>query len=157
RQLEKFREVPVISFGWVALFILFYVLLVGPLDYFVLKKVFKRLELTWVTFPATVLLVSVLAYATAYALKGDELRVNKVDLVEVDLPGPHQVYGHTWFTLFSPRAQSYTLGLEPAAAGWASAPPAGAPAPVLAVLEGSDRGLRTGSQGLFPRAYEYAD
>jgi hypothetical protein len=155
RGLESFEAVPVVSFGWVALFILFYIALVGPLDYFVLKKVFKRLELTWVTFPATVLLVSVLAYATAYALKGDELRVNKIDIVEIDLHQPRQVYGRTWFTVFSPRVQSYTLGLEPAP-GWAgrSAGPSGT---VLTVLEGSDRGLRTGSQGLFPRPYEYAE
>ena len=44
RELESFEDVPVISFGWVALFILFYIVLVGPLDYFILKKVFKRLE-----------------------------------------------------------------------------------------------------------------
>src|SRR5262249_58038627 len=38
-------EVPVISFGWVALFIVIYILVVGPLDYFFLKKVVHRLEL----------------------------------------------------------------------------------------------------------------
>src|SRR5207245_8617951 len=30
--LEDFEDVPVISFGWVALFILLYILVVGPLD-----------------------------------------------------------------------------------------------------------------------------
>src|SRR5205807_7116983 len=83
RNLETFREVPTVSFGWVALFTLFYIGLVGPLDYFVLKKLFKRLELTWVTFPATVLLVSVTAYFTAYWLKGDDLHIKKLDLVEI--------------------------------------------------------------------------
>jgi hypothetical protein len=157
RGLETFEEVPVISFGWVALFILFYIALVGPLDYFVLKKVFKRLELTWLTFPLTVILVSVLAYATAYALKGDDLRVNKIDVVEIDLHQPRQVYGHTWLTLFSPRVQSYTLGLVPSAPDWCAAPPAGSASTLLTVMEGSDRGLRTGSQGLFPRPYEYTE
>ena len=55
RGLEMFEEIPVISFGVVALFILFYIVLVGPLDYFILKKLFKRLELTWITFPTIVL------------------------------------------------------------------------------------------------------
>ena len=64
RELEQFEEVPVISFGWVALFILFYIVLVGPLDYFILKKVFKRLEWTWISSPILVLVVSVAAYAT---------------------------------------------------------------------------------------------
>jgi hypothetical protein len=157
RGMEMFEEVPVISFGWVALFILCYIALVGPLDYFVLKKVFKRLELTWVTFPLTVLVVSVAAYFTAYALKGDDLRINKIDLVDIDLHGRGQVYGHSWFTLFSPRIQSYTVGAEPATPEWAAPPAEGAPGPVLTVLETSERNLRAGSQGLFPRPYEYAE
>ncbi len=153
RSVETFGEVPVISFGWVALFLLVYIVLVGPLDYFVLKKVFKRLELTWITFPLVVIAVSVAAYLTAYYVKGDDLWINKVDLVDVDLHGPGGVYGSTWFALFNPRSQSFTVGLEPAAPGWA-APPA-EPA-VLAPLEGP---LRTvpGSPGLFRRAYEYAE
>ena len=52
QQLENYEGVPVISFGWVALFILLYILLIGPVDYLFLKKVLSRLELTWITFPA---------------------------------------------------------------------------------------------------------
>ncbi len=158
RGRETFESVPVISFGWVALFILFYILLVGPLDYFILKKVFKRLELTWVTFPAVVIVVSVAAYFTAYALKGDDLRVNKVDLVEFDLHEPRQAYGTSWFTLFSPRIQSYSVGVEPAAPDWTGSPPGGAPAwsGTVATMESAEVLLRTGSQGLFRRPYEYA-
>jgi hypothetical protein len=156
RRLEAIDQVPVIPFYWVALFIFFYIALVGPLDYFVLKKLFKRLELTWITFPLTVLVVSVIAYAIAYASKGDEVRVKKVDLIDVDLHAPQQVYGHTWFTLFSPRAQSYTVGIEPADT-WTGPVPPSAPGPVLTLLEGGDRSPRAGSAGLFPRPYEYAD
>jgi hypothetical protein len=158
RALDDFGEIPTIPFYWVALFILFYILLVGPIDYFLLKKVFKRLELTWVTFPAAVILISVAAYFIAYAVKGDDRRVNKVDVVEIDLQEPRQVYGTSWFTLFSPRIQNYTLGLEPAPE-WA-APPAGNPAPgatVVTVMDRPDEGGRKGSQGLFRRPYEYAE
>jgi hypothetical protein len=156
RGLEKFDELPTIPFGWVALFVLFYIALVGPLDYFVLKKVFKRLELTWITFPLTVVVVSVAAYFTAYALKGDDLRINKIDLVDVDLHGPSQVYGRSWFTLFSPRVQGYTVGLEPAG-GWTAPVPKGAPGPLFTLLEAGDRDSRGGSQGLFPRPYDYVE
>ena len=31
---------------------------IGPLDYLFLKKVVKKLELTWITFPTVVLVVS---------------------------------------------------------------------------------------------------
>src|SRR5262249_54535104 len=91
--LEEFEDVPVISFGWVALFILIYILVVGPLDYFFLKKVVKRLELTWITFPTVVITISVAAYFTAYWVKGNDQKINKVDLVDIDLH-THQVYGN---------------------------------------------------------------
>ena len=79
--VDTFDGVPVISFGWVAIFIVLYILLIGPVEYFFLKKVLGRLELTWVTFPIIVLTVSAAAYFTAYAVKGRDLKVNKVDVV----------------------------------------------------------------------------
>jgi hypothetical protein len=159
-RLESFKEVPVISFGWVALFILVYIIIVGPLDYLILKKVFKRLELTWITFPTVVLVISVAAYFTAYSLKGDDLRINKIDVLDLDLHGPApQAYGTTWVTLFSPRIQNYTVGIEPAAPSWVEAPSASAatPGPVVTVMEGNEfLNPRMGSQGLFGRRYLYA-
>src|SRR5205807_960146 len=112
---------------------------------FVLKKVFKRLELTWITFPTLVLLVSILAYAIAYRSKGDDVRINQIDLVEYDLHG-NQGYGTSWFTLFSPRVARYTFGLEPAAPEWASKMPDPAPYPgtMLATLNTTDRFQRIG-------------
>ncbi|HLJ98208.1 MAG TPA: hypothetical protein VKU02_33930 [Gemmataceae bacterium] len=158
--LEDFEDVPVISFGWVALFILLYILVVGPLDYFFLKKVLKRLELTWITFPTVVITISVAAYFTAYWLKGNDQRVNKVDLLDVDLH-TQQLVGNTWFTIFSPRIQHYTIGLEPASSEWVTtAASSGANASVvlswMARPEMSYGGTgRAQSQGLFRRAYEY--
>ncbi|MGF1581289.1 MAG: hypothetical protein ACFCD0_18140 [Gemmataceae bacterium] len=121
RELDKFN-VAMISFSWVALFILIYILIVGPAEYFILKKVFKRLEWTWVTFPAVVLIISIAAYYTAYAIKGSELKINKVDLVDIDLRTELDkdgkttgsfAYGKTWFTLLSPSIQNYTIGVDP--------------------------------------------
>jgi hypothetical protein len=168
RALESFQEVPVISFGWVALFILVYIFIVGPLDYLILKKVFKRLELTWITFPTVVLVISVAAYFTAYSLKGNDLRINKIDVIDLDLHGrTPQAYGSSWVTLFSPRIQNYTIGIEPAAppasqegapawVGPASTDPR-APRPLVTVMEGGETmSGRIGSQGLFRRTYEYA-
>lgn len=156
RTMELFEDVPTISFGWVALFLLLFIALVGPLDYILLKKVFKRLELTWVTFPLIVLGACVAAYFGAYSMKGEELRVNKVDLIEVDLHQPNQVYVHSWFTLFSPRAQSYTVGIDPSSE-WAGPLAEGAPGPVVTLLEGGDNTRRQASQALFDRPYQYAE
>ncbi len=156
RSLETFGSIPTISFGWVALFLLGYIALIGPVDYFILKRVFKRLEWTWVTFPTIVLGVSVAAYVGAYSVKGDDLWINKVDLVDVDLAG-RQVCGTTWWSLFNPRSQAFTVGLEPAAPGWFTLPSGAEPAPAnVSILEGPLRSV-PGSPGLFRRPYEYTD
>ncbi len=81
---DTFEGVPVVSFGWVAFLIVLYILLIGPIEYFFLKRVLGRLELTWITFPIIVLTVSLAAYFTAYSIKGRDLKINKVDVVDVD-------------------------------------------------------------------------
>jgi hypothetical protein len=160
KNLEVFKDVTVISFGWVALFILIYIVIVGPLDYFFLKNVVKRLELTWITFPTVVLVVSGAAYFTAYALKGNDMKINKVDLIDIDLPG-REVYGSAWFTLFSPRIQLYTVGIEPAAPVWTSEPGSGNKAAGVVVSWMGHPDDRYGSynrprsQSLFRRTYAY--
>jgi hypothetical protein len=152
--LENFEDVQPLSFGYVALFILVYILLVGPVDYFILNRVFKRLELTWITFPLTVIGVSVIVYFAAYSMKGSDQRINKIDLVEIDLHEGGQVYGQTWFTLFSPHVQAYTLNLEPAEGAWTGKPAASAPGPAFLLLDGLGERPRLGTQGLFTKPYE---
>jgi hypothetical protein len=126
RMLDNF-DVTIIPFGYVALFIVLYILVVGPLDFILLKFVFKRLEWTWITFPTVVLGVSIVAYFAAYALKGRDLKINKIDIVDFDLrtslddkrrPTNVHAYGNTFFTILSPRIQNYTIGLEPNPAFW---------------------------------------
>jgi hypothetical protein len=110
--LEQFPGVKLIPFGWVAFFIFLYILLIGPGDYFFLKKVLKRMELTWITFPTIVVTVSLLAYYAAYLLKGNELLVNKVDVVDIDQQ-TGLVRGGTWMSLFSPQNRDYTIAAIP--------------------------------------------
>jgi hypothetical protein len=110
--LEQFPGVKLIPFGWVAFFIFLYILLIGPGDYFFLKKVLKRMELTWITFPTIVVTVSLVAYYAAYLLKGNDLLVNKVDVVDVDQQ-TGLMRGETWMSLFSPQNRDYTIGAIP--------------------------------------------
>ncbi len=150
-RIEEFGDVPVISFALVALFIALYIILIGPVDYFVLKKVFKRLEYTWITFPTVVLLVSLAAYFGAYYLKGDKLRINKVDLIDVDLKR-ERVMGTSWLAIFSPRLQNYQIDLEPQGVTGA--------VPTLSWLGrfssyGGARMVGQSSGGLFERDYDY--
>ena len=112
RSLDQFKGMTVIPFGWVAGFIAVYILLIGPGDYFFLKKVLKRMELTWITFPTIVVTVSLLAYFAAYKIKGTDLRVNQVDVVDVDIP--HRITrGTSWLNLFSPQNRDYSIEVLP--------------------------------------------
>lgn len=146
RGMETFPGVPVISFGWVALFILGYILLVGPIDYLFLKKVVKRMEYTWITFPIIVFTVSAVAYYAAYAMKGGDLRINKFDLVDIDVRS-RLVQGRSWFTLFSPRIQNYRIGVEPSLGSSIDG------LNTHVTWSGLSRNAR---QSLFPRSYDYA-
>lgn len=111
KALDQFPGIRLVPFGWVAFFIFLYILLIGPGDYLFLKKVLKRMELTWITFPVIVLTVSLLAYFTAYALKGMDLRVNKVDAIDIDQQSG-RARGSTFFTVFSPQNRDYAPSLD---------------------------------------------
>ena len=116
--LEQFPGVKLVPFGWVAFFIFLYILLIGPGDYLFLKKVVRRMELTWVTFPLIVLAVSLAAYLGAYAIKGKELRVNKLDVLDIDQTSAGTAEsaparGSTFFNVFSPQNRDYDVAVLP--------------------------------------------
>lgn len=109
--LDRFTGVQVIPFYIVALMIVFYILLIGPGDYLFLRKIAGRMYLTWFTFPIIVLIVSVASWAMVYYLKGNQLRINQTDLVDIDTTSG-LVRGTTWFNIFSPRMQTFDLSLQ---------------------------------------------
>lgn len=110
-ELDHFTGVKMVPFWIVAGLILLYILLIGPGDYFFLRKVVGRMQWTWVTFPTIVIVVSVGAYGLAYWLKGNQLRVNQVDLVDVDVDD-HRARGTTWANFFSPRTDTFNLSFR---------------------------------------------
>jgi hypothetical protein len=121
--LDQFAEVQVVPFWLVALLVLAYIACIGPLDYFIVRRLFGRMELTWLTFALMVVVFCAGAYALAYGLKGRELRVNQVDLVDYDAPSG-LVRGTSWATLFSPRIEAYGLSMVPRAASQVESSPA---------------------------------
>jgi hypothetical protein len=113
---RQFAGIQTAPFALVAALVIGYILLIGPGDYFFVKRVLKRMELTWITFPLIVLGVSLGAYWIANAMKGDQLRVNQVEIVDVDLEAG-EAHGTVWTHFFSPRVDSYNLKLAPSFAG----------------------------------------
>lgn len=120
--LDQFAGVQLVPFWLVAVLVLAYIACIGPLDYFVVKKVLRRMEATWLTFAITVVGFSAGAFALAYGLKGREICVNQVDVVDFDTE-TSLVRGTLWANLFSPKTDTYDLSLRPPAAGGQPAAP----------------------------------
>lgn len=112
--LDQFRGIRLVPFSIVALLIIGYILLIGPGDYFFLKKVLGRMELTWITFPTIVLVTSLAAYALGRYFKGDQLRVNQADVVDFDQQS-RLVRGTSYMNVFSPSMHDYDFAFRPQA------------------------------------------
>ena len=108
--LDRFDDVTLIPFGLIVVILLLYTVLIGPTDYFLLKKI-GRMSWTWVTFTLVVILFGVGIFWFAHRMKGDQLRLHRIDLVDVDTTN-HQVRGTSWANLFSPAGQRYDLAFS---------------------------------------------
>lgn len=109
--LDQFEGVRRIPFGLILGVVVVYLLLVGPGDYFLVRKVLRRMELTWVTFPAVVVLFCVLAYFVARYTKGDQFLVNQASLIDVDVE-TGDLRGTAWASVFSPETCRADLRFE---------------------------------------------
>ena len=93
--------------GMIAGFLAVYVLLIGPLNYLVLRRL-KRRELAWLTIPLMIVLFSVVAYLTGFGLRGTRAIVNRLSVVQVwPDAGRAQVQG--LIGLWSPFRTTYTV------------------------------------------------
>src|SRR5690606_12861597 len=73
--LDQFPAVRLVPFSLVALLIAIYILLIGPLDYLLLRRWGGRFTWTWLTWSMAVIAFCGLAYGLDFWWKGDRLRV----------------------------------------------------------------------------------
>ena len=99
--LEQFSKVKFVTFTWIAALIILYILCIGPGDYFLLKKLFKKMEMTWITFTLMTLGFCGLAYAIANMTRPSEAQVNQIEIVDIDAESG-VVRGNVWTNIFSP-------------------------------------------------------
>ncbi|MGH2543446.1 MAG: hypothetical protein ACRDIB_11635, partial [Ardenticatenaceae bacterium] len=86
-----------------------YILVVGPLNFFLLRRM-RRLELAWMTIPAVTLLFSVGAYGLGYRLRGSDVILNQVAVVQ-GVPGGEGGYVRSVIGVFSPARRNYDLAV----------------------------------------------
>lgn len=115
RALGRFPKVRPISFAFVAMFLLVYVVLIGPVDYIVLKRL-KRLEWTWFTFPTVALVATLVAFWAISASRTVRVYINEVAVEDWSADGKARRHA-SFVTLLSPRNRRYTVSYNTPGAG----------------------------------------
>ncbi len=106
---KQVRKLPV---GWLLLLLIVYLLVIGPVDQYCLKKL-NRQMLTWLTFPAYVVLFSLLIYFIGYKLRAGETEWNQLDVVDVLPRGERaELRGRSYVSLYSSSNARYPLASD---------------------------------------------
>ena len=106
------KQVHKLPVGWLLLLLIVYLVVIGPLDQFWLKRI-GRPMLTWITFPCYVVLFSLVIYFIGYKLRAGESEWNELHLVDVLQNGEHaELRGRTYMSVYSPANQKYLLESE---------------------------------------------
>jgi hypothetical protein len=92
-----------------ALLLGIYILLVGPVNYLVLRKQ-NKYHLAWLTIPAITLVFSAAAFGIGYALHGSDIFVNKIAIIQLEPSGTAQV--DSFIGLFSPAQSAYEIQVD---------------------------------------------
>ena len=103
------RQIKKLPVTWLLLLLVVYLVVIGPFDQWWLKKI-NRQMLTWITFPAYVVLFSLLIYFIGYKLRAGETEWNELHIVDV-LPRGEQVdlRGRTYISIYSSSNARYPL------------------------------------------------
>jgi hypothetical protein len=103
------RQIKKLPVTWLLLLLVVYLIVIGPFDQWWLKKIGKQM-LTWITFPAYVVLFSLLIYFIGYKLRAGETEWNELHIVDV-LPRGDKVdlRGRTYISIYSSANARYPL------------------------------------------------
>ena len=105
--LSSFSRANPLPLGTVLLFGVIYLLLIGPVDFFLGRKVGKPM-LTWVTFPAIAIAFSVFAALLISFSKAGDTEVRCVEVVDV-FGGTTSVRGSGWCAMWSSHRQDVRI------------------------------------------------
>lgn len=123
-----------------------YVLLVGPINYFVLGRL-RRRALAWITVPLIAIIAAGGAYSTGVLTKGRSVQTNQVSIVHLQ-PGWDRAYQETYMGVVPPARGDYDvrvsadkLLISPISSGYSGPFPAGASGPSNGAIRVGDRAV----------------
>lgn len=138
--VQQFPNVALPPIGGLLLLLLGYIVLIGPINYLVLRRLDRR-EWAWITMPILIALFAVGAYGFGSALRGSDIIVNEVAIVR-GAPDATEGSAQVYFGIFSPTRGTYQVAL-----------PGGAllSAPIIGDLFGGQAGALDVVQGATAR------
>jgi hypothetical protein len=86
-----------------------YILLIGPINYLVLRRLDRR-EWAWLTMPVLVVAFTIGSYGIGSALRGNDVIVNEVAIV-AGAPGATEGTGQVYVGIFSPSRGRYQVSV----------------------------------------------
>lgn len=93
--------------GWLMIFLILYLAVIGPLDRVVLRRI-GRPMLTWVTFPCCVALFSFTIYVVGYKLRAGVTEFNELHVVDILGGGALAEWrGRTFASVYSPANKNF--------------------------------------------------
>ncbi len=127
-----------------AVMLALYILVVGPVNYLILKSK-KRLHWAWITIPAITVFFSLASFGLGYILHGTDIFINKISVIQVDPSG--DAHFDSFIGVFSPAQTNYQVEvkeggllspLSPYYEPWISAAPpvSGASGKTMAFVQG---------------------
>jgi hypothetical protein len=105
--LYGISELRPLSIWWVILILGLLALLLGPIDYKVLKRL-DRLPLTWVTSVVWIIVFTVGAYYGVQYLRGGRMQFRVVSIMD-GIKGQQTCWSTVYSGLFAPRSDTYEL------------------------------------------------
>ncbi len=119
--LYELKQMEPLSIWWVILTLALLALLLGPVDYLVLKRL-DRLPYTWLTSTGWIVIFTVGAYYGVQALRGGRMQLRAVSVVD-GVAGTDSHWGTHYLGLFSPRSSDYQLTGIDAGQWWSGIAP----------------------------------
>ena len=96
-------------------FLFLYVMIIGPINFFILSRLKKR-EWAWLTIPILVVGFSGMAFLIGLNIRGSRPVIHELSIVQV-WPGQTQARVDTLVGVFSPRRDTYRLEVGPGMIG----------------------------------------
>ena len=101
--------------------VLLFLLVIGPLDYLLVHRLLKKPGLTWMTFPAIVVVAGLLASSVAGGANGTDIRSRMCELIDLDADSGF-ARQTVWSTVYSPDHRRYRVEINHDSSALTTAP-----------------------------------